>query len=64
MVDVGDGNPAWVRSGRKSDLTKVLAVRSQIAAEEEQRELGCDAHGGATGELNSEHARLGSASAI
>lgn len=60
MVDVGDGDPPRVRSCGNSHLTKVLAVRCQVAGNEEQRELVCDAHGIAIGELNSVHTRPGS----
>jgi hypothetical protein len=50
MIDVGDGNPPWAGPGRNRNLTKVLTVRCQVAGEEEQRELGCNAHGGASDE--------------
>jgi hypothetical protein len=54
LVDVGDGDPPRAGPSGNRDLTKVLTVSCQVAGEEDQRELGCDAHGGAAEESNAE----------
>ena len=56
MIDVGDGDPPWAGPSRNRDLTKVLTVRCQVAGEEDQRELGCNAHDGARDESSAESA--------
>src|ERR1700693_5771477 len=50
MIDVGDGDPPRAGPSGNRDLTKMLTVRCQVAGEEDQRELGCNAHGGAAAE--------------
>ena len=59
MVEVGNGNPPRVGSGRNGELTKVLIPRSRTDGKKKQRELGYVTHVATAGKVNAQLALPG-----